>query len=134
MSDQTVILGMGFKSDAPLSALENAARTVCYTTGLVPDVIATLASKVGHPPFIALAEKLNARIIALDPDDIRGVPTSTVSQRIQALFGTGSVAEAVAIAAIPGATLQESRKVSTDNATTATATAALALAPRKTDK
>jgi len=134
MSGQTVILGMGFKSDASLSALESAAQTVREASGLTPDAIATLTSKAGHPPFIALAEKMNARIIALSPDDIRGIETPTHSPRIQALFGTGSVAEAVAIAAIPGATLQENRKVSTDNATAATATAALALAPRKTDK
>ncbi|MGB0900858.1 cobalamin biosynthesis protein [Halocynthiibacter sp.] len=131
MSDQITILGMGFKSDATYSALETAARGLCDVNGVSPDVIVTLVAKAKYPPFMRLAENLDARIRTVTPDDIRGITTPTQSARIQALFGTGSVAEAVALAAFEDATLHAERQLSTDNATQSTATAALALAPRE---
>jgi cobalt-precorrin 5A hydrolase len=83
--------------------------------------LATLAAKAqGLEP---LGRALGLPVLGLDPQALRGQPTLTRSGRVAALFGTGSVAEAAALAAAgSGARLRGPRAVSADG----TATAALA--------
>ena len=82
---------------------------------------ATLAGKSkGLEP---LAEVLGLPLLALEPEALRGQVTQTQSGRVDAMFGTGSVAEAAAlVAAGPGARLRGPRAVSADG----TATTAIA--------
>lgn len=117
-----IVAGFGFRSGATLSALQDALARAGGPQGVTH--LVTLAAKVeGLEP---LAKALDLPLVALPPERLRGVATLTRSDRVEALFGTGSVAEAAAlVAAGPGARLRGARAVSADG----TATAAIAEGP-----
>lgn len=114
-----IVAGFGFRSGVTLAALQDALATAGGPEGVTH--LATLAAKAGE--LGALAQAMNLAILSLDPEDLQGIPTLTRSDRVEKMFGTGSVAEAVALAAAgPGARLRGPRAVSADG----TATAAIA--------
>lgn len=114
-----IVAGFGFRPGVTLSALQDALARAGGATGVTH--LATLAQKRGA--LAPLARVLDLPVVAVDPEELRGVPTPTRSERIEAMFGTGSVAEASALtAAGPGARLRGPRVVSADG----TATAAIA--------
>lgn len=117
-----IVAGFGFRSGATLGALQEALKRAGGAEGVTH--LATLAAKAeGLEP---LARLLGLPVVALPPEALRGIPTLTQSDRVEAMFGTGSVAEAAAlVAAGPGARLRGPRAVSEDG----TATAALAEDP-----
>ena len=113
-----IVAGFGFRSGATLAALQDAlART--GQTGVTH--LATLEGKAaGLGP---LGRALGLPVVSVTPEALRGVETITRSGRVDRMFGVGSVAEAVALAAAgPGARLRAPRAVSADG----TATAAIA--------
>lgn len=114
-----IVAGFGFRADAPLSALQDALAKAGGAQGVTH--LATLAAKAeGLAP---LGQALGLPVLGLDPEELRDQPTLTRSDRVEALFGTGSVAEAAALAAAgQGARLRGPRSVSADG----TATAAIA--------
>ncbi|MDX5350998.1 MAG: cobalamin biosynthesis protein [Paracoccaceae bacterium] len=114
-----IVAGFGFRSGATLAALQDALARAGGPDGVTH--LATLAAKAdGLGP---LAGALHLPVVALEPKALRGVRTPTRSDRVEAMFGTGSVAEAAAlVAAGPGARLRGPRAVSADG----TATAAIA--------
>jgi cobalt-precorrin 5A hydrolase len=114
-----IVAGFGFRSGATLAALQDALTKAGGAGGVTH--LATLAAKAeGLAP---LGRALALPVVALPPELLRGIPTLTRSDRVEGLFGTGSVAEAAALAAAgPGARLRGSRAVSADG----TATAAIA--------
>ena len=114
-----IVAGFGFRSEVTLEALQDALQGAGGAHGVTH--LATLAAKSeGLRP---LASDLGLPVVALDPEALRGVPTLTQSDRVEGMFGTGSVAEAAALAAGgPGARLRGPRAVSADG----TATAAIA--------
>jgi len=117
-----IVAGFGFRTGTSLAALQDALAQA----GGAADVthLATLAAKA--PDLLPLGQKLGLPVLALPPEALHGQPTLTRSDRVQALYGTGSVAEAAALAAAgPGARLRGTRAVSTDG----TATAAIAEVP-----
>ncbi len=99
-----------------LASLEDALARAGGADGVTH--LATLAGKAeGLAP---LARRLALPVMALEAGALRGVVTPTQSGRVAALFGTGSVAEAVAlVAAGPGARLRGPRAVSADGLATA---------------
>lgn len=114
-----IVAGFGFRSEVTLAALQDAFARA----GGAQDVthLATLAAKADGLGPLAMA--LDLPIIALDPMTLHGVPTLTRSDRVEKMFGTGSIAEAAALAAAgPGARLRGPRVASSDG----TATAAIA--------
>ena len=114
-----IVAGFGFRAGASLSALQDALAKAGGAQGVTH--LATLSSKAeGLRP---LAEALNLPVLALGQERLRGVQTLTRSERVEAMFGTGSVAEAVAlVTAGKEARLRGPREVSADG----TATAAIA--------
>ncbi len=116
-----IVAGFGFRSGVTLAALRDALGKA---GGEGVTHLATLAAKAeGLAP---LGRALGLPVVALEPDRLRGVATVTRSDRVEALFGTGSVAEAAALAAAgQGARLRGPRAVSADG----TATAAIAEGP-----
>ena len=114
-----IVAGFGFRSGVTLAALEDALAQAGGPQGVTH--LATLAAKAdGLGP---LARALALPVIALEPEALRGVGTLTLSDRVEEMFGTGSVAEAAAlVAAGLGARLRGARAVSADG----TATAAIA--------
>ena len=114
-----IVAGFGFRSGDTLAALQDALARSGGPDGVTH--LATLASKAkGLQP---LAQALDLPLVALEPEALRGIATPTQSDRVEEMFGTGSVAEAAALAvAGPGARLRGPRAVSADG----TATAAIA--------
>lgn len=114
-----IVAGFGFRSGATQAALADALARAGGAEGVTH--LATLAAKAEG--LLLLGRALDLPVVALAPQALRGVPTPTRSDRVEALFGTGSVAEAAALAAAgPGAVLRGPRAVSADG----TATAAIA--------
>ena len=114
-----IVAGFGFRSGVTLAALQDALAQAGGAEGVTH--LATLAGKVeGLAP---LGQALGLPVVAVPNAAMRRQATLSQSERVQAVKGVGSVAEATALAAAPpGARLRASRSVSADG----TATAAIA--------
>jgi cobalt-precorrin 5A hydrolase len=109
-----IVAGLGFRSKASTASLRDALTRA----GGNPDALATAAEKAAAPALQALSRETNLPIIAVA--DLTGQPTATNSPRVAALKGTGSVAEAAALAAAgPDARLIAPRVISADRMATA---------------
>ena len=115
------IAGLGFKRGVTLTSLREALLAAGGPDGLT--AIATVSDKAGAAALKQLARECGVPIKAVPADVLAGVETPTQSERVAERFGTGSVAEAAALAAAgPRARLVATRVVSQDR----TATAAIA--------
>lgn len=111
-----IVAGFGFRREATLDALSEALARAGGSEGVTH--LATLASKAQG--LEVLARALGLPVIAVPAEALRGVATVTRSERVEAMFGTGSVAEAAALVAVgPGARLVAARAVSADGTVTA---------------
>ncbi|MDM7931409.1 cobalamin biosynthesis protein [Tabrizicola sp.] len=118
-----IVAGFGFRTGTSLAALRDALAQAGGVAGVTH--LATLATKA--PDLAPLGQVLGLPVLALPAEALHGQPTLTRSDRVRALYGTGSVAEAAALAAAgPGSKLRGPRAVSADGS----ATAAIAEAPR----
>jgi cobalt-precorrin 5A hydrolase len=114
-----IVAGFGFRAGVTLAALQEALARAGGAAGVTH--LATLEAKAGG--LAPLGEALGLPVLSVSAEAVRGRVTLTRSARVEALFGAGSLAEAVALAAAgPGAQLRGARSVSADG----TATAALA--------
>lgn len=115
------VAGLGFKNDVTLASLREALLAAGGEEGLA--AVATVSDKADTDALKQLARECGVPIRAVPADVLASVATPTQSERIAEKFGTGSVAEAAALAAAgPGARLIATRVVSQDR----TATAAIA--------
>ena len=109
------VAGFGFRDGAPLVALR-AALGLVEQAGGPATALATATSKAGAAALSALAIERGLVVLAVP---VAGVVTPTRSPRVQAMFGTGSVAEAAALSgAGPDATLIVGRMISPDGMAT----------------
>jgi cobalt-precorrin 5A hydrolase len=114
------VAGLGFRSDVTLAALRETLLAA-GVDGLA--AVATVSDKADLAALKLLAGEFNVPIKAIPADVLAGITTPTQSKLIKEKFGTGSVAEAVALAAAGrSARLISTRVVSQDR----TATAAIA--------
>jgi cobalt-precorrin 5A hydrolase len=118
-----IVAGFGFRAGADLAALR-AALTLAQE-GLPPvTALATLDDKA--PLVERLGDAIGLRVIAVSAERVAATPTPTQSPASLRARGTGSVAEACALAgAGPQARLLVTRRVSPDG----TATCAIAQGP-----
>ncbi len=107
------VIGLGFRSTTTAPAL----RAACAAFGPA-DIVAVPERRAGHPALKGLA----IPVVTIPDVRLRGVATPAQSPRILALYGCGSVAEAMAITA-SGGSLIRGRRV------TGGVTAALAEGP-----
>lgn len=115
------VAGLGFKKDVTLASLREALAAAGGPDGLA--AVATVSDKADEEALKLLARECGVPIRAVSPEDLAGIATPTQSRLVAGKFGTGSVAEAAALAAAgPGARLIAARAVSQDR----TATAAIA--------
>lgn len=119
-----IVAGLGFRASASLDALRDA---FLRAGGDRAEALATAADKADAAVFRALAAERALPVHAVALADLAGQPVLTRSARVHTLYGTGSLAEAAALAAtaaghLAGARLLGPRAVSADG----TATAALA--------
>ena len=115
------VAGFGFKSDVTLASLREALVAAGGAAGLA--AMATASDKADADALKELARECGVPIKAVPAGVLAGITTPTQSKLITEKFGTGSVAEAAALAAAgPRARLIATRVVSQDR----TATAAIA--------
>ncbi|XSC42900.1 cobalamin biosynthesis protein [Bradyrhizobium sp. RDT10] len=115
------VAGFGFKRDVTLAALREALVDAGGPEDLA--AVATVSDKAETAALKLLARELNVPIRLVSADVLTSIATPTQSELIKAKFGTGSIAEAAALAvAGRGARLVSRRAVSPDR----TATAAIA--------
>jgi len=115
------VAGLGFRQGVGVAALREALAAAGGHHDLA--ALATISDKAATGALVSLAGELGLPIKSVSADILAGVETATRSERIAASFGTGSLAEAVAlVAAGRDARLVGQRAVSQDR----TATAAIA--------
>jgi cobalt-precorrin 5A hydrolase len=115
------VAGFGFRQDVTLASLREALLAAGGPEGLA--AVATISDKADVDVLKQLARECGVPIRAVSAEVLAGIDTPTQSKRVAEKFGTGSVAEAAALAAAgPGARLIGARAVSPDR----TATAAIA--------
>ncbi|QPF89411.1 cobalamin biosynthesis protein [Bradyrhizobium commune] len=115
------VAGLGFKQDVTLTSLREVLLAVGGSKGLA--AVATISDKADAEALRQLARECGLPIKAVPAEMLAGVDTPTQSKLVTEKFGTGSVAEAAALAAAgPRARLIATRVVSQDR----TATAAIA--------
>ncbi|MGL9618709.1 cobalamin biosynthesis protein [Bradyrhizobium sp. U531] len=115
------VAGLGFRKDVTLASLREALLAAGGPEGLA--AMATASDKADTEPLKQLARECGLPIRAIPAETLAGIDTFTQSGLVAEKFGTGSVAEAAALAAVgPRARLIATRVVSQDR----TATAAIA--------
>ena len=112
-----IVAGLGFSSSATADSLRTAFEAAVADHEVA--VLATAEGKEGHPSLAAFAESLALPLQFIAAAELAGQPTLTCSNRSRATHGTGSVAEASALAAAgPDARLLSPRQVSDDRLAT----------------
>lgn len=115
------VAGLGFKRDATVASLREALLAAGGPDGLA--AVATVNDKADAEPLKQLAHECGLPIKSIPVDVLANIETPTQSTLVLEKFGTGSIAEAAALAAAgPRARLIATRAVSLDR----TATAAIA--------
>jgi cobalt-precorrin 5A hydrolase len=112
------VAGLGFRKEATIESLRDALVAAGGARGL--DALATATDKAEAAVIVALARELGLTIEPVPVELLARVETATHSARIETMFGTGSLAEAAALAAAgPRARLVSLRTISRDKAATA---------------
>ncbi|SFH70881.1 cobalamin biosynthesis protein [Bradyrhizobium sp. Gha] len=115
------VAGLGFRQGVTLGSLREALMAAGGHEGLT--AVATVSEKADAEALRLLALECGVPIKAVPADILARIDTPTQSELVAEKFGTGSVAEAAALAAAgPGARLIGTRAISQDR----TATAAIA--------
>jgi cobalt-precorrin 5A hydrolase len=104
------VVGIGFRGAATMASLQDALQKA----------LAVVGAKSRETAFRELAQLLAIPGLGVSQTDLGQMITPTQSQRIQDRFGTGSLAEAAALAvAGPAARLVAARVISGDGMATA---------------
>jgi len=112
-----IVAGFGFRATATEASLRSAFELA--TPGHAVTALATVSDKARAKCLAELAELLCLPVLPIDPDAIQSMNTLTQSPRVQQARGTGSLAEAAALAAAgPGARLALPRYISSDRLAT----------------
>ncbi|MHC2620638.1 cobalt-precorrin 5A hydrolase [Bradyrhizobium huanghuaihaiense] len=112
------VAGLGFRKDVTLASLREALLAAGGPEGLA--AVATVSDKADAEALKQLARECGVPIRTVPAETLAGIDTLTQSKLIAEKFGTGSLAEAAALAAAgPRARLIASRSVSQDRMATA---------------
>lgn len=112
------VIGLGFRKGATLADLEAAISGL--PDAATAEALATADDKAGAPALLALASKLGLPVVPVDAATLGRQPVLTRSVKVAEKRGTGSVAEAAALAAAgPGAELSGPRVVGASHMATA---------------
>lgn len=119
-----MVAGFGFRRGATLASLRDALAqalevTQPATSAHAITLLAAAQDKAEAPCLRSLVSDLGLPLCVVAPDQVANTPTLTNSAAVRALRGTGSTAEAAALAIAlmhsgPGAKLLHPRAVSTD--------------------
>lgn len=123
------VAGFGLRQQASLASLRDALAQALLQAGTEASacgpltLLATAQDKADAPCLQALAASLNLPVFAVPPEAMAAVKTLTDSAPVRERCGTGSVAEAAALAAAasltgPRAMLLHPRVISSDRLAT----------------
>ncbi|MEM9576423.1 MAG: cobalamin biosynthesis protein [Pseudomonadota bacterium] len=109
-----IVAGFGFSTKCTTSSLQDALQQACACAQIKgPQALATAYDKAQS--LATLAEAMGLPVHPVAPETLAAQHTQTQSNRVMAERGTGSVAEAAALAAAgPGARLLTPRIHSQD--------------------
>ena len=93
-----IVAGLGFSNAATVDSLKAAYDQASSDHAV--DALATVADKDGHAALDALAAIVDLPLHLVAPADLAEQRTLTCSPRSRASYGTGSVAEASALACL----------------------------------
>ncbi len=111
------VAGFGFRKGAGVNSLLAALDAAGGPVGL--NAIATVTEKAEAEVFLALADHLTLPVEAIAKDALPWAAVETQSEKSKAMYGTGSLSEAVALIAVgPKARLLAPRCVSPDSMAT----------------
>jgi cobalt-precorrin 5A hydrolase len=112
------VAGLGFRQGVNVASLREALDAAGGARGLA--ALATISDKAESEALVSLAGELGLPIRTVAADVLADVETATRSDVVEAKFGVGSLAEAVAlVAAGRNARLLTPRVVSRDRMATA---------------
>ncbi|NOD62806.1 MULTISPECIES: cobalamin biosynthesis protein [unclassified Ruegeria] len=116
-----IVAGLGFSSAATEDSLREAFNAATANHDVA--ALATVTDKEGHSALTSFAEEVSLPVHFIAAADLAGQRTLTCSTRSRATYGTGSVAEASALAAAEklfglGARLLSPRQISDDRLAT----------------
>ncbi|MDT8854352.1 cobalamin biosynthesis protein [Paracoccaceae bacterium Fryx2] len=110
------VAGIGFRRGATLASL----RDVLVAVGGDVVALATAEDKADAQVLRVFSAEIGVPILSVALAELREQATPTLTQRLPARYGAGSLAEAAALAAAgPGARLTVTRVVSADGMATA---------------
>ena len=117
-----IFAGFGFRKGASVESLRDALQQALDLAGLtdsIPSRFGVPSDKMTSPVFERFAHSFEVSVNAVEPSELSSVQTSTQSERVLEMRGTGSVAEACALlASEAGATLLTERVISSDRLAT----------------
>ena len=112
-----IVAGFGFSSSATGQSLHDAF--LAASAGQIVTALATASDKADHPAFADLASRLQLPVHPVPQAALEAARPATQSPRSLSERGTGSMAEAAALAAAgSGARLVSTRHISTDRRAT----------------
>jgi cobalt-precorrin 5A hydrolase len=99
-----IAAGVGFRRETGCDEIVDLVLRAMGEASLAPQRLArlaTAAARAGEPCFLDAAKRLNVEPCGIERKAMQRVAPAlhTVSPRVQALYGVGSVAEAAALAA-----------------------------------
>lgn len=110
-----IVAGFGFRA----SATEDSLRDALAQTSIAKvDAIATPTDKAQSHALQTFAKARNLPVLEVGAGTMQAVETQTQSAKVREKRGTGSVAEACALAVLNNAALTISRVVSADRLAT----------------
>jgi cobalt-precorrin 5A hydrolase len=110
-----IVAGFGFRASATKDSLSDA---LALTAVAHVDAIATPTDKAQSGTLQTFAKTHNLPVLEIDASAMQAVETPTESATVRENRGTGSVAEACALAALNNAKLTTPRVVSADRLAT----------------
>jgi cobalt-precorrin 5A hydrolase len=99
-----IVAGVGCRKGVLAADIKAAIMAACAEAGVAASqlrLIATSAAKGGEPGVVAAASAIGLPLVVIPPGDLAaaGTRAATRSERVMALVGVTSVAEAAALAA-----------------------------------
>ncbi|MGI9370166.1 MAG: cobalamin biosynthesis protein [Ruegeria sp.] len=112
-----IVAGIGFSSAASADSLRAAFEIA--SAGYEVDALATVTDKIGNDALAEFVRTSKLPLRYVEVNELAGQNTLTCSAKSRAAYGTGSVAEAAALAAAgPQARLLSTRQISGDRLAT----------------
>jgi cobalt-precorrin 5A hydrolase len=115
--DAMIVAGFGFRAAATADSLRDALARAAGERKVMAFAVPEDKAQAGC--LSALAREVAVGVHAITADDLSRQQTTTEASRVRAARGTGSVAEAAALAAAgPGGRLLAPRSISADRLAT----------------